>query len=145
MEPVTGEIAVKAEDFVDMFHTLLKEDPDASAQIIAEYMTSHQKVTAMQAIKAEPGALTGFGDYENAAEVRGFAEGAGLIPDLSPNPFIGYVFRLDDGADTAAFVQMLKEKANPAWNVCIRTNTVITETDGSAVLFMMCNQGAGGQ
>ena len=35
---------------------------------------------------------------------------------------------------------MLEENANLAWNVCMAANTVIVETDGDFVLFMMCDE-----
>ncbi len=140
MAPVTGEIAAKASDFAPMFHAFLRENPDASALETAWYLVSRQKITGMRADAVRPGALTGFGDFEHEAEVTGFAEGAALLPEMNPNPFIGYVFRLDDGADAAAFMKDLKEKANLAWNVCIVTDTVITEADGSTVLFMMYSE-----
>ena len=140
MEPVTGMIAAKARDFTEMFHAYLKDHPDAPVLEIAEYLASHQKITSMCAYTAVPGVLTGFGDFEHETEITGFAQGASLIPEISPNPFIGYLFRLEDGADVDAFMKELAEKANLAWNVCIVTDTVITEADGNTVLFMMCSE-----
>ncbi len=141
MQPVTGAVAEKARDFVEMFHAYLNDAPEAAAMETARYLTAHQKITAMRAEPAAPGRLLGFGDYEHENEVTGFAEGAGLIPEISPDPFIGYVFRLEDGADVDAFIKDLEQKANLAWNVCIVTDTVITEAHGNTVLFMMCSEG----
>ena len=39
-----------------------------------------------------------------------------------------------------AFVKSLEDNANLAWNICMVANTVIIETDGNAVLFMMCSE-----
>ena len=140
MEPVTGAVAEKARDFVDMFHAYLKDRPDASTLEIARYLAAHQKITAMHTSTVEPGLLTGFGDFEHENEVTGFAEGAVLAPQMSPSSFIGYVFRLDDDADMDAFKQQLEEKANLGWNVCVVVNTKIIEADGNTVLFMMCDE-----
>ena len=127
MEPVTGPIAEKARDFVDMFHDYVKEHPDAAPLEIAAYLAGHQKIAEMR-------------DFEHENEVAGFAEGAGLIPVMSPNSFIGYVFRTEDGTDAEAFMKDLEDKANLGWNVCIVVNTKIVEADGNTVLFMMCDE-----
>lgn len=140
MQPVTGPVAEKARDFVDMFHAYLKEHTDASPLEVASYFAAHQKVAAMQAQDVQPGYLLGFSDLENENEVTGFAEGAGFIPEMCPNSFIGYVFRLEEGADPAAFMKDLEEKACLGWNVCIVVNTKIIEADGNTVLFMMCDE-----
>ena len=141
MVPVTGAIAEKARDFVEMFHAYLKENPGAELLTMAKYFASHQKFTAMNTAAVVPGRLTGFGDFEHETEVTGFAEGAAFTPVMSPNTFIGYVFRLADGEDVDAFIRQLEEKANLGWNVCMFADTVITEADGNTVLFMMCSEG----
>ena len=140
MEPVTGLIAEKARDFVEMFHAYLKEHPEASTLQLAEYFSAHQKVAELLAASVEPGYLNGFSDLETQNEVTGFAEGAAFAPVISPNSFIGYVFRLADGADVEAFMKDLEEKAKLGWNVCIVVNTKIIEADGNTVLFMMCDE-----
>ena len=63
----------------------------------------------------EPGLLMGFGNDE----ITGFAEGVMFAPVISTIPFVGYLFRLDAGTDGDAFVQTLKDQANPRWNICI--------------------------
>lgn len=140
MQPVTGAVAEKARDFVEMFHGYLNEHPDAAPLEIAAYLAGHQKIAEMRAEAVQPGYLTGFGDFEHENEVTGFAEGAGLIPVMSPSSFIGYVFRLEDGADAEAFMKDLEEKANLGWNVCVVVNTKIIEAHGNTVLFMMCDE-----
>ena len=140
MEPVTGAIAEKARDFVEMFHAYLEEHPEASSLELAGYFAAHQKISELYAAAVEPGVLLGFGDFEHEYEVTGFAEGATFAPVISPNSFIGYVFRLEDGADADAFMKELGENANLVWNVCIGANTKIIEADGNTVLFMMCNE-----
>lgn len=58
----------------------------------------------------EPGLLMGFGNDE----ITGFAEGVMFAPVIGTIPFVGYLFRLDAGTDGDAFVQTLKDQANPA-------------------------------
>ena len=142
MEHITGTIAAQARDFVEMFHARLAEKPDSDCKALADYFAAHQKMTQMYVESVVPGELTGFNDFETEEieEVTGFAEGACFNPTMSPNTFIGYVFRLEEGADQEAFIAQLREKANLNWNVCVSANTIITETDGSFVLFMMCTE-----
>ena len=143
MRPVTGPIAEKARDFVEIFHTYLADYPTAAPLEIADYFLTHQKIAEMYTMEVEPGRLTGFGDFENEVEITGFDSGAILQPMMSPNTNIFYVFHVADGDDVTAFEQQLKDNANLVWNVCMSADTVITEIDGNYVLFMMCSEGTG--
>lgn len=138
MLPVEGPIAGQARDFVELFHSYLAEHPEADCQELAAYFATHQKLCGMDAYKVQEGRLTGFGDFETETQITGFSDGAVFTPQMSPSTFIGYVFRPAEDAD--AFIAMLREKANLAWNVCVEANTIITETDGGLVLFMMCTE-----
>ncbi len=142
LQPVTGPVAEKTRDLVEIFHTYLSEHPEAAPLDIADYFMGHQKIAEMYTMEVQPGQLTGFGDFENEAEITGFSSGAILQPMMSPNTNICYIFRLSDGDDISAFEQQLKDKANLAWNVCMSADTVITEIDGNYVLFLMCSEGA---
>ena len=142
LQPVTGPVAEKTRDLVEIFHTYLSEHPEAAPLDIADYFMGHQKIAEMYTMEVQPGQLTGFGDFENETEITGFSSGAILQPMMSPNTNICYIFRLSDGDDISAFEQQLKDKANLAWNVCMSADTVITEIDGNYVLFLMCSEGA---
>ena len=143
MQPLDGDIAEKPRDFVDLFRAYLEEHPQTGCLDLAEYFASHQKLCAMDVNAVEEGPLTGFFSFEDEVpkEITGFAEGAVFAPQISPSTFIGYVFRLEDGADRDAFADMLRENANLAWNVCVAADTIIIETEGNLVLFMMCTEG----
>lgn len=141
MMPVNGPLAGKIRDFVEMFHAFVKENPEASPLEIVEYFSNHQKFTSFIPMAVEEGRLTGFGDFEKTVEIKGFEEGAVLSPMMMPNTNIAYVFKLAEGADMAAFVKMLEDNANLAWNVCVGADTKISEIDGQLVLFMMCSEG----
>lgn len=119
----------------------LAANPDMSALELAEAVVTDPAVlfdgTAME---IEPGFLTGFGDLE----ITGFSEGAMFGPYIGTIPFVGYVFRLPDGADEAAFVSMLKDNANPRWNICTEAEETVVETVDGTVFFLMCPRSAEG-
>ncbi len=140
MQPVLGTIATRPRDFKDIFHEYLADHPAATTEELADYFIKHQKFNNLYVNPVEPGRLNGFGTFEKDVQITGFAEGTGFVPMISPNLFIGYVFKLDAGSDVNAFVAMLKENANLSWNVCMTANTVFTETDGNYVLFMMFSE-----
>ena len=76
----------------------------------------------------------GFGN----AEITGYAEAARFSPMIGTIPFMAYIFILDDGADSAAFTQMLLDNCNPRWNICTEADTTKVEQSGNAILFLMC-------
>lgn len=135
MLPITGQIAERPRDFVDMFHTYVKEHAAESCLDVTKYLASHQKFTEMMTAEKEEGMLMGF-----KSEIKGFAEGAACEPMMSPNLFIAYVFRVPADADADKFQNMVKEKADLAWNVCMIADTIIVEREGDLVLFMMCSE-----
>ncbi len=140
MQPVEGPVAGMARDFVEIFHAWAAEHPAGSCLELADWFRTHQRICGMDAYAVQEGVLTGFGDYEHEVEIKGFSEGAVFAPQMSPSNFIGYVFRPAEGTDAEAFIAMLRENANLNWGVCVSANTVITETDGDLVLFMMCSE-----
>ena len=89
-----------------------------------------------EATPVEPGLLMGFGNDE----ITGFAEGVMFAPVISTIPFVGYLFRLYAGTDGDAFVQMLKDQANPRWNICTEADETVVRREGELVFFVMCPQ-----
>ncbi len=84
----------------------------------------------------EPGYLTGFGN----AEIKGFKEGAMFSPMIGTIPFVGYIFTLEDGQNTADFIKTLKASANLRWNVCTEAEEMVTGNVGNKVFFVMCKK-----
>lgn len=80
----------------------------------------------------EPGFLNGFTE-----EITGFQEGAVFAPAVSAIPFIGYVFRLEDGQDAAAFIEQLEQLADLRWNICTQADEMATDNVGDLVCFVM--------
>lgn len=128
-------IAKKPREAVGIFRDYLAEHPTATTLEIAEYLASHQHIGQLYTQQVNEGRLTGFSN-----DISGFADGATFAPMMMPSTFIGYVFRVADGSDIDAFTTQLKNNANVAWNVCVVVNTVIVETEGNYVIFMMCNE-----
>ena len=84
----------------------------------------------------EPGLLMGCGNDE----ITGFAEGVMFAPVIGTSPFVGYLFRLDAGTDGDAFVQTLKDQADPRWNICTEADETVVRREGDVVFFVMCPQ-----
>lgn len=85
------------------------------------------------AMEAEEGYLAGFTE-----EISGFSQGASFAPMISSIPFVGYIFVLEEDADVDAFVENLKNLADPGWNICTQADETIAEASGRTVFFLMC-------
>ncbi|MCQ2558989.1 MAG: hypothetical protein MJ135_07710 [Oscillospiraceae bacterium] len=78
---------------------------------------------------AAEGYLPGF-----TQDVTGFKSGAAFLPMIGSIPYAGYVFEAED---PAAFLEGLKEIADPRWNICTEAEETVCEIVGSYVLFAM--------
>lgn len=118
-------------DFTDRVNA----EPELCAEELAKALLENPVIEfAGDALPVEPGLLTGFGN----TEITGFAQGAMFAPMIGTIPFVGYVFVLDEGADAEAFVQTLKDNADPRWNICTEADETIAEHVGNTVFFVMC-------
>lgn len=107
----------------------------STALSIAQALCANEIVPySLAAMEIEPGFLQGFDN----AEIKGFKEGAVFMPMIGTHPFIGYVFVLDDGADTQAFISTLRQNANLRWNICTAADEMVTGSVGNKVFFVMC-------
>ena len=130
IEKVTaqGDAQLILDDFYE------KMDTEWTALSLAEALASADYLPFEGAAAAvEPGWLMGF----SADEITGFQEGAMFAPMIGTIPFIGYVFTLEEGADVDAFMQTLKDNADPRWNICTEAEEVVTAHVGNTVLFVM--------
>lgn len=84
----------------------------------------------------ETGYLQGF-----SKEIYGFQEGVMFGPMIGSIPFVGYVFRLEDGADVDAFVKTLKDNADLRWLVCTQADEAVMDSYENTVFFVMCPSG----
>lgn len=118
-------------DFTDRVNA----EPEIDAEALAKALMENPVIQFTgDAIPVEPGLLTGFGN----TEITGFAQGAMFAPMIGTIPFVGYIFVLDADADAEAFVQTLKDNADPRWNICTEADETIAEHVGNTVFFVMC-------
>ena len=124
-----GQILLK--DFQDKVNNA---DTALTAEELAQSMISNPVIAFQGAVMpVEEGLLTGFDN----AEITGFKEGAMFAPSIGTIPFVGYIFVLDENADTDAFVQTLKDNANLRWNICTAAEELIAEPVGNTIFFLM--------
>ena len=117
------------------FHALKAENPEITAQEMADAILANPMIAFGGAtMEVEPGLLSGFDN----AEITGFNNGVMFAPMIGSIPFVGYVFTLEDGADTAAFMQTLTDNANPRWNICVEADETVVENADNMVFFVMC-------
>lgn len=123
-----GQILYK--DFKDK----LSADPSMSAQAMADALLTNEIIQFMGAsMPVENGLLMGFGN----TEITGFKEGVMFAPAIGSIPFIGYIFTLEEGADVAAFEQLLKDNADLRWNICTEAEETVVGSQGNKVFFVM--------
>ena len=102
---------------------------------MADYILSLDMIQFEGAsLAVEEGLLTGF----NNAEITGFKEGVMFAPMIGSIPFVGYVFTLEEGSDTEAFIKGLTESADPRWNICTEAEETVVEAYEDMVFFVMC-------
>ncbi len=53
-------------------------------------------------------------------------------------PFLGYLFRLEEGTDGAAFVDTLQSAGDLRWNICTQADEMVVHQEGDVVFFLMC-------
>ena len=117
------------------FTERVNAEPEIGAEALAKALMENPVIQFTgDALPVEPGLLTGFGN----TEITGFAQGAMFAPMIGTIPFVGYIFVLDADADAEAFVQTLKDNADPRWNICTEADETIAEHVGNTVFFVMC-------
>ncbi len=117
------------------FKTYIEANPDATAQAVADTLMANPAILfAPATMPVENGLLSGFGE----AEITGFSEGVMFAPMIGSIAFVGYIFKLDDGTDVDAFIQTLKDNADPRWNICVEAEETIVDCSGNTVFFVMC-------
>ena len=117
------------------FHALKAENAEITAQEMADAILANPMIQFQGgSMPIEEGLLAGFDN----AEIKGFNSGVMFAPMIGSIPFVGYVFTLEEGADVDAFMQTLKDNANPRWNVCVEAEETIVENADNMVFFVMC-------
>ena len=117
------------------FHALKAENAEITAQEMADAILANPMIQfGGTSMEVEEGLLTGFGN----AEIKGFTDGVMFAPMIGSIPFVGYVFTLEEGADVDAFLQTLKDNADPRWNICTEAEETVVENADNMVFFVMC-------
>lgn len=107
---------------------------DKSAEEIANEVIGDERLPwHCMAVPVEEGWLNGFSE-----DITGFEEAAMFSPVIGSIPFVGYVFKLADGADVDAFMNSLKDKADLNWNICVSADDMACISEGNIVFFTMC-------
>lgn len=117
------------------FLDMTEENPQMTAQEIADAILENPVIDFGGAtMPVEEGLLNGFDN----AEITGFSEGVMFAPMIGSIPFVGYVFELSDDADADNFTALLKDSANPRWNICTEADETVVERADTKVFFLMC-------
>ena len=117
------------------FHALKAENAEITAQEMADAILANPMIQFQgAAMPVEEGLLSGFGN----TEITGFNSSVMFAPMIGSIPFVGYVFTLDEGADVDAFMQTLKDNADPRWNICVEAEETVAENADNMVFFVMC-------
>jgi len=120
-------------------NTLLKEFNEKAASAnsvleLAETLVQNPIIQFMGgAMEVTEGYLSGFDNVE----IKGFKSGAMFAPMIGSIPFVGYVFELENAADTTNFIKTLEDNANLRWNICVTADEMVSGSVGNRVFFVM--------
>ncbi len=110
-----------------------KANPGYSPMDLATGLSANPAIQFMAgAMEVEPGFLAGFSE-----EISGFEKAAFYGPMMGSIAFAGYVFELADDADVNAFIENLKSKADPRWNICVEADYTQVGAYENMVYFLM--------
>lgn len=119
---------------LEAFKEIMQQEKAHTALDVAAGILSNEIIKFDGLAEAvEPGLLPGFD-----IEIKEFAEGATVSPIIGSIPFVGYVFKLEAGADVEAFMKTLQDNSNPSWLVCVTADETVVEAVGNTVFFLMC-------
>ncbi|MGN1095136.1 MAG: hypothetical protein ACI4QR_01975 [Eubacteriales bacterium] len=110
--------------------------PAASLEDIANAIIACEALSQMRLVTTpmEEGYMPGFDE-----DITGFEEAYNFGPMIGSIPFVGYIFRVSDASAAQSFLDSIKAKSNPRWNICTSADTTVTEVKGNLVLFVMLN------
>lgn len=123
-----------AQVLLEDFRTRAQAGETGDLQTLGDSLLSNPVIQfSSAATMVETGYLQGF-----SKEIDGFREGVMFGPMMGSIAFVGYVFRLEDGADVDAFVKKLKDNADPRWQICVEANEAVVDVYENTVFFVMC-------
>lgn len=113
-----------------IFDKSSETDPSKMADELINACAELTQITLVKESIEEGGWMPGFD-----AEITGYTEAAMFAPMIGSIAFVGYVCKTDD---PAALEKTMKDNANPAWNICVRAEEMVSSTRGNLVFFLMC-------
>ena len=118
------------------FLSFIEINSEAPAAEAAFMVTMDESVAmlGLGAMEMEPGFMYGFDNYE----ITDFEQCGVFMPMIGSIPFVGYVFKLAEGADVANFIADLEANWNPRWNICVTAEQTVCGAYGNYVFFLMC-------
>ena len=115
------------------FLTTMTEKPETTPEEMANILVTNPVIQFFGgAVPVEAGFLSGFD-----TEISGFESAAMFAPMMGSIAFVGYVFDLAEDADVNAFMEILKNNANPRWNICVSADYTQVGAYGNTVYFLM--------
>lgn len=111
-------------------------EPDASTEDIAKAVIANCGARFSPVVVPLEDGQEYFTGFDNT-QITGYESGTAFMPMIGSIPFVGYVFRLADGADVQAFIDTLVSSANPSWNICVTADQTVAGAVGNTVLFVM--------
>jgi len=99
--------------------------------MVDELLALNAAGTELVAMDVTEGYLDGFKE-----DISGFSGGVRFSPMIGSIPFVGYVL---ESAEPEALLSQLKEKADPAWNICTQADEIVSAQKGDLVFFLMCS------
>ena len=119
---------------LEVFSTEIEANNALTAQELADTLITNEAILfAGGSMPMEEGFLMGFD-----ADITGFEEAVAFMPMIGTIPFVGYVFDMEDAEGAEALVDVLKENADPRWNICTEAEETIVGTAEDKVFFVMC-------
>lgn len=114
--------------YLNAFTASSASDPGATAD---ELIDLHFIETQLVKMDISEGYLDGFTD-----QISGFTSGVKFSPMIGAIPFVGYIFETESPDE---LLTCLKEKADPAWNICTEADETVSAVKGNLVFFLMCS------
>ena len=115
-------------------------NPSATAEEIVMAIMESKLGTACPGCMVAPVEPNMYLQGLEAESFGGFVSGQVIIPMMMGQAFIVYVFDLADASEAPAFVESLKNNANPGWNICTTAETVTVGAVENVAFIAMCQK-----
>lgn len=133
-----------AEALLSEFKRLVKANPDADTQKIADLLSTHDYLTdidldiyTLNYPKSYKPFIMGLKEDFEVPEYKCVTD---ILPMMTPNTFVAHIFELNEGTDAEEFAALLKKNADLAFNVCVVATECETGYDGNFVFFVICTE-----